>query len=336
MIGKIEIPLISQTYETKLIQALKNLNLELRDSKKIADCILTLSDFYISSPDAPTPWEKTWAQVAYLAYYHPLNVARNSLVITRGLEVNFFQGLKNVIDFGAGLGAASEALQRVEGLNQFQLIESSSFSRKLIENTLSWNDRFEPGMTQNPKELLCVFSYALTELDQIPAWAMNAEALMILEPATHQDGRSLLTLREKLITEKKSIWAPCLHQLNCPLLKNSKTDWCHDRGHLLAPDWFKKIESHLPFRNETITTSYLLVRNTQAPSYINTARTVGDHLLEKGKSRQMICRNSKREFLSWLLRDFDPPVYSRGSIIQMPEVKELGAELRVVKTSRVT
>ena len=69
----------------------------------------------------------------------------------------------------------------------------------------------------------------MTEIADLPQHWDEFEALMILEPATSQDGRKLLELRSQLIQKGYSIWAPCLHQLACPLLTKSKTDWCHDR-----------------------------------------------------------------------------------------------------------
>ncbi len=153
---------------------------------------------------------------------------------------------------------------------------------------------------------------------------------MILDPATTQDGRRLLELRQKLIDQGFYMWAPCLHQKPCPLLTKSKTDWCHDRSAISAPNWYSAMESHLPMRNLTVTTSYLLARRKAPQKAHNLIRLIGDHLKEKGKSRQMICRGPDREFLSWLHRDGTPPVYPRGDLLEMPTVELRGNELRVL------
>lgn len=322
--------LISPELETQVSAALDKLGLTLQQSHKLAEAIIKLSDFYIQNPNKETPWNDRWAQVAYLVYFHPLNIARNKLAIQRGKTVGFFAGLDHVLDFGAGLGSASQALKAETQLSQFNLIEPSHLCWKLLDNPWAYVSQYEKSqLAHHHDKTLSVFSYTLTELDSLPEWIFENEALMILEPATSQDGRQLLQIREALIAQEFYIWAPCTHQEACPLLTMSKTDWCHDRAHLRAPEWFRNIEKYLPFRNNTITTSYLLARKTRPQEKLSQVRLVGDHLNEKGKSRQMICRGPEREFLSWLHRQGTPPVYPRGELIDMPPVTVCGRELRV-------
>src|SRR5690606_34955085 len=85
---------------------------------------------------------------------------------------------------------------------------------------------------------LAAFSYSLTELTEIPAFAADSEAFLIIEPATRDDGRRLLGWRQTFIDRTYSVHAPCTHQKNCPLLHQSERDWCHDRIEFRAPDWF--------------------------------------------------------------------------------------------------
>jgi hypothetical protein len=99
---------------------------------------------------------------------------------------------------------------------------------------------------------------------------------------------------------------------------HSKNDWCHDRIHLSPPQWLVSIENHLPFKNRTLTFSYLLASQQAAPES-RQIRLVGDQLQEKGKSKQLICRNDQREFLTWLHRDGEIPELYRGDLIDLPE-----------------
>ena len=333
MKSKIEpltLELISPALENHVSKALAKLGLSLQQSEKLAESIVRLSDFYIQNPERETPWSERWAQVAYLVYFHPLNLARNILAIQRGHAVGFFDGLEHVLDFGAGLGSASQALQAKTNLSRFNLIEPSQVCWNLIENQWRYVQDYQKNeVSHDPGKTLSVFSYALTELASLPDWILENEALMILEPATSEDGRRLLQVRQALIASGFYIWAPCTHQRDCPLLSQSKTDWCHDRAHMTAPEWFVNIEKHLPFRNNTITTSYLLARKKRPKEILSQVRLVGDHLNEKGKSRQMICRGPEREFLSWLHRHGPPPIYPRGELIDMPSVTVRGRELRV-------
>ncbi len=321
--------------EKKIEAALtKHFSLSLQDSKKLATAIKQLSDFFIKNPDGQTPWGQTWAQIAYLVYFLPLNHARAQAVIHEATHQGFFSGLDQVIDFGCGYGTASLAL--VNHFKQFTLIERAKdiCSRYNFMNPdrIQWLDKVE--RLAEPEKTLTVFSYSLTELSELPTWTKKSEALMILEPSTQADGRKLMTLRQKLINEGFSIWAPCTHQGKCPLLTQSKTDWCHDRIHFAMPPWFAAIEHHLPMKNQTLTMSYLLARRSLAPKPSpHAARTVGDLLKEKGKDRQMVCRSEEREFLAWLHKSGVDQEIPRGVLIDIPEdAPKISNEIRLQRT----
>ncbi len=314
----------------------------------IADSVLQLSDYYIQNPQGETPWRENFCQIAYRNYFLPLNQIRCSRVIERGQGVHFFEGLTHFVDWGSGPGTASFALAQNEVLKsqikkQF-LIDLSSAPHKtfsdlhaeLINPAYSTTLDFKPFLDQKNKTCL-VFSYSMTEIARLPAGWDQAEALMILEPATSQDGRKLLQLRQQLIQSGYSIWAPCLHQLTCPLLKNSNYDWCHDRFVVEAPEWFWQVDQLLPMRNKTITTSYLLARKTPAPQHaVNLGRLTGDSREEKGKTRQLICRNEEREFLTWMNKEIEPQVFPRGEIVELPaEIEFKSNELRVKMPCRL-
>lgn len=313
-------------------------NLSLR---QIADAVLKLSDFYIRHSEATTPWDEEYCQIAYRSYFLPLNDLRNRRVIEKGYSIGFFEGLTTFIDWGCGPGTASLALASFEKLRpQIEkqvLIDQSrlvlSHFQDLHSILVKPEKTTDPHLTKNlQKENSClVCSYSLTEVTELPKGWEAFEALMILEPSTSDDGRELLTLRQKLIDQGYSIWAPCTHQMKCPLLNESKTDWCHDRIEVDAPDWFLELEQYLPMRNRTITTSYLLARKAKAPEFAkNIGRLIGDSREEKGKTRQMFCRGEHREFLTWMHKKITPQVFPRGELVELSENFELKAnELRV-------
>lgn len=308
--------------------------------KQLADAVIELSNYFIDFPDAETPWDKSFCKLAYRHYYLPLNYIRNSLVIERGLERDFFKGLFHTVDWGAGPGTASFALNKSLHLTSQTLIEKSNaavLSFKDLHGQLkniTISQKLEKQKLNIPLEKsLLVLSYSLTESNSLPDGWNQFEALMILEPSTRDDGRKLLTLRNQLIQNDYTIWAPCVHQLNCPLLEHSKSDWCHDRAHVQAPEWFKKLEHYLPFKNNTVTTSYLLARKTKPPKDLeNKIRLIGDSMNEKGKTRQLVCRGEEREFLTWMHKEVEPVTYPRGELLNMPEKFELKSnEIRVKK-----
>lgn len=307
---------------------------------KLSDAILQLSGHYINNPQAPTPWTETYCQDAYRYYFLPLNYLRAHGVIQRGLQVNFFSDLDQYIDWGAGPGTASLALAAnlKKNIKKQILIDHSSEVFKvfsdlhdyLIQPELMTVTELKPFLKQKSNSCL-VFSYSITELNELPKDWNQFEALMILEPSTSEDGRKLLKLREELINQGYYIWAPCIHQNTCPLLSQSKYDWCHDRFHVQAPEWFQKLESHLPIKNKTVTTSYLFARKKAPPTKLNQlARLTGDSLEEKGKTRQLICRGPNREFLSWLHKNASVQVLPRGELVNLPNDLLLKSnELRV-------
>lgn len=317
--------------ETQISEALKPLGLELSNSRKIADCILQLSDFFIQSGNYATPWKEKWAQIAYLTYFLPLNFLRVEAAIAEGERVGFFKDLDHAIDFGSGPGTASMALKNLFPADKIQLIEwaeQAAQQAKFFGN-FKYAQKFEDRMMKNPKKTLGVFSYSLTELNTFPSWASDCEALMILEPATHDDGRKLQELRAVLIEKGFYAWAPCTHQKACPLLVHSKKDWCHDRIFFKAPKWFTEIEKHLPIKNKTLTYSYLLARKTAPEEVLHRGRLVGDQLAEKGKDRQLFCRNDRREYLAWLHKRGPTPELYRGDLFDLPEqVEEVSNEIR--------
>lgn len=326
----------SSALENSIVSALVDYQLQASDSKALAKCVMALSDFFIHKPEDPTPWHEAWAQIAYLCYYLPLNSTRLKGIIAEAEKREFFKGLEHVIDFGAGLATASLTLAETQSL-QFHLVERASEPQKIIEKHFpqfrasQWERTFSAGKLKDPKKTLALFSYSLTELTDLPDWAYQCEALMLVEPSTQQDGRKLLQLRQKLLEKGFHVWAPCTHAGPCPLLTQSKTDWCHDRVHFEAPNWFQKMEEHLPMKNRTLTMSYLLMRKT-APPTIQAARVVGDRLEEKGKDRQMICRGSEREFLAWMHKNKISQEIPRGVLIDLPEdFQKVSNELRVTK-----
>ncbi|MGZ3775089.1 MAG: small ribosomal subunit Rsm22 family protein [Pseudobdellovibrionaceae bacterium] len=322
--------------ETAITKALEAQRLTLNDSKALAKCVLALSNYFIENPEAATPWSEPWAQVAYLCYYLPLNATRIQKILEEGIHRNFFADIEHVIDFGAGLATASLVLHQNNDF-KFLLVEKALEPQKIIENYFTyfkaeeWRRTFGTSNLKEPQKTLAVFSYSLTELAEIPEWAYQCEALMLIEPSTQQDGRKLLQLRQKLLDKGYHVWAPCTHEGPCSLLTQSKHDWCHDRVHFDAPDWFQKMEEQLPMKNRTLTMSYLLMRKTP-PKRLSamTARIVGDRLEEKGKDRQMICRNSDREFLAWMHKAGLRQEIPRGSLVEIPQdTPKVSNELRV-------
>jgi len=316
------------------------------DPAKQADGVMRLSNHYVSSPDALSPWQKTWAMNALLSYYHPLNQSRAFGVANRGAQRGFFEGIQTLYDFGAGSGAgAIGILAACPEIKKVILSDHSAEVLKAADSIFSslpslknagikWELRketLEESMAPvAPPSSLALFSYVLTEANAIDRFerflkrgnqrtfeasafeGIGFEGIAILEPSTSVDGRRLQRLRSVLMENDYHIWAPCTHSDKCPLLEESDRDWCHDRFPPFLPTWWKNLEAGLPMKNQSITVSYLLARK-KMPAEKTPAenrklvRVTGDPLHEKTKVRQLICRGPHREFISWFPSRFEKP-----------------------------
>lgn len=353
-------------YESRLEAELNRRSHSLSVPKPLAAAVQRLSDHYTGNPLATSPWTEPWAQTASIAYYFPLNYARNRAVAREARRLGFLQEqeLDAVIDIGSGMGSAlfawhdemdqggqdsplhwpqrkiaidvsPQALALGGGLSPMGLDEYETRTA----DTRHWPNHL-PDLTRS----LILASYVLTELEEIPAWWLKAEALAILEPSTQQDGRRLMKLRARLLEEGYQIWAPCTHEGRCPLLTHSQKDWCHDRIHWQGPHWWEALERELPMKNRTLTFSYLLARRSLAPprELRRLARLTGDALEEKGKTRQSVCRGEEREFLAWFPQRMNKDEnlrleLDRGSLVRLEEegLKRKSSEVRLKAPSQI-
>lgn len=295
--------------------------------------IKAMSDFYIQESGNETPWSDEWAQLAQSIYYSPLNTLRSQRVFEEFKKYNL--EFDTLIDFGSGLGTASMHWWP-QTKKEIQFVESSNHARdnqrKLYSklNIPTQNMKFQSELLLVPTKALGFFSYSLNENQDLLKFMRQCDHVVIIEPSTSTAGRNLLKYRQDLIDLGFTILAPCTHQLKCPLLTHSKTDWCHDRQHVSLGKWYEAIEAQLPFKNKTITMSYLIATKTKTAEHNPTiARITGDPQVENGKTKQMFCRGENREFLSWLHRYGDPKTFERGDIIQVPSGEMKSNELRV-------
>jgi hypothetical protein len=321
-----------ESLEKNLESLLNKSGLSLENSAQLASQVEPLSHHFTTIEGQKTPWEH-WA--AYMVYFFPLNVTRLRAVFEESFRDFPWERVSSIVDFGSGPGTAHAAFEATTlAPKNILSVETDHKALSLHRdlNLTAWpNDwdkklpsKFLPGT-------LGVFSYSLLEEPAVERRLKEFDHLLIITPSTRAQGRRLLELRQSLQLEGFSSWAPCTHQEACPLLAQSKTDWCHDRISFDAPEWFKKLESHLPNYNHTLTFSYWFGSRTEKPVYYpRAARLIGDTLYEKGKVRQMMCRGPNREFLAWLTRHGEPAPLARGSIFELPENPVLkGNEIRL-------
>jgi len=317
-------------YQEKIALALQDLGFSLDNPRQLALSVIKLSDHY-QKEQKQTPWNEPEFLAAYLAYYLPLNYIRNAKVFDELARFKDLLDFETYIDFGFGLGSSLLAAHDQGLIGQTHELYALDISQKPIDffsrylSSLPIKKHLE--LSPKPKTL-GVFSYSLNELLKAPTWFYDLETIIILEPSTSIWGRKLMNWRESLIAKGYSIWAPCTHQLSCPLITHSQKDWCHDRVHWDQPDWFQQIEQYLPMKNLTMTHSYLIASRKKAPDSLH-GRVIGDELKEKGKSRWLFCQGEEREFLSWLNKQGTSPGWHRGELISPHIEAKKGNELRI-------
>lgn len=304
---------------------------------QIAASIVSLSDHFIHQPGRATPWENSGTWSAYLNYFLPLNVARLREVFK---EVERFlptDQVAEIWDFGSGPGTLHWVLEEQNWLSprKFVCLERAAEAIRHHKDLIAveptrwkpeWNFKGKPG----PKAL-AVFSYAFLEMRLNPPDLRDFEHVLIVEPATRECGRELMQWRKKMITLGLTPLAPCTHSEDCPLLENSPRDWCHLRMDFEGPDDWSELEAYLPMKNRTLTYSYLLLsRSVQDSKWRGHTRVLGDTLVEKGKTRQLVCRGPQREFLAWLHKNGDAPRIPSGALLNdLGAFEKKSDELRV-------
>lgn len=299
-------------------------------TQKLATAILSLSKRYQEGGEKSDVWQTVSHRSAYWCYFLPWNFLRLQAVVQEGQRRGFFEGVTDVVDYGAGLGTTQLVLGST-ALPHSHLsmvaIEASPVARQLNE---AWQTQFGSSVKTrvtsgysllsppSPKSV-AVLSYSLNEVSTLPPNLLLYDRVLILEPSTRQAGRRLMTVRDEFLRNGFHCWAPCTHETACPLLASSKTDWCHDRILVERPDWMMKIEQHLPLDNRSLTFSYLLLAKGPPVRQPGIARVIGDTQMEKGKVRQAICRGAQREFLAWLKKEGRPPIIARGSLVAISD-----------------
>lgn len=301
--------------------------------------ILKLSDHF-NQRLGPTPWGRAGVSEAYMSYFFPLNYLRLQYVLSEAKRLHF--PFSSIVDIGSGPGVAQAALldfdvdyvafepERVAREQHMAWMKAIETVGVGLEHNLFIDERHLTAEYLRGKTLL--LSYVINELEKFPSDWFEADNFIILEPSTRECGRGLMELRAQLIERGFSIWAPCTHQLACPLLIESKNDWCHHRIHVERPEYLRALEAKMQVRNDTLTFSYLLASRVSAPVYsANTGRIIGDTLYEKGKTRQAFCRGPKREFLAWMgapAKKMEP--WPRGLVYELPlDFESKSNELRL-------
>ncbi|MCB0347919.1 MAG: hypothetical protein KDD37_03745, partial [Bdellovibrionales bacterium] len=105
------------------------------NARGIAKAVEEQSNYYIKYPMGKTPWKEESIQIAQIFYYLPLNYLRNLAVANEICKRYPELSQKQVVDFGAGLGAASSVVGETLKPKNILAVEisenASSLSRQI-------------------------------------------------------------------------------------------------------------------------------------------------------------------------------------------------------------
>jgi hypothetical protein len=164
-----------------------------------------------------------------------------------------------ILDWGCGSGVAGRRVLGAFGVERFDSLLLWDHSPLAVEFSEQEAQRQFPGLNvcgvtpgyltgASPIGLLVV-SHLLNELSEtalaeLRRLILRAEAVLWVEPGTHEVSRGLQTVRDQLQAEFNVI-APCTHQGKCPVLQEGRErDWCHffafpPSGIFADSDWVK-------------------------------------------------------------------------------------------------
>jgi ribosomal protein RSM22 (predicted rRNA methylase) len=289
---------------------------------------------------------------AYLRYHVPLNAARAAWVLRHLLRIHpRMAELPEVVDLGAGPGSASLAalFELPPSVPRRWALHDRSraalrIARALLEDAarrlgpargaglggVTTSVSALPGLPAMPRRALVLISMVLNEarigarggpdgaafLGALARRLDPGSAVVIIEPALREPGRSLLAVHDAAAASGDwRVLAPCTHQRSCPLLRARDRSWCHFRIAWRVPRPVMDVAAPLGLARDPPSLSFLALERTDRPPGAGDpcrARVIGDRMrVEGGKEGIYLCREGLRELV------VDPPAGpGRGDIVR--------------------
>ncbi len=199
-----------------------------------------------------------------------------------------------VLDWGCGSGIAARRFLAHFPPQAAAEVWFSDQSSLAVSFAMQQARAAFPGMTiragQPTRVGTLLISHVLTELetrevDDLLDLVMSAEAVVWVEPGTHETSRRLIAIREKLLAGSAAaalnVVAPCTHFKACGMLaKGNEPHWCH---HFASPpaevfmdaDW-TRFSDEMGIDLRSLPLSYLVLdRRTRPPMPEGAARLIG-------------------------------------------------------------
>lgn len=247
---------------------------------------------------------------AYLLYYWPVSWAQATRALRLSGLATSLAGAR-VLDLGCGPGpVAAAALD--QGAASVHLADKSRAALELARGLLgtavegSTRAELEEGaLPLGPFDLICA-GHVLNELSGPEALARRLSILerasnslapggsfLIMEPATLEASRNLLTLRDALVSRGWRVLAPCTRDGPCPALAAGPQHSCHDEAAWDVPELSERLASLAGLDRSLIKMSWLALCppwHGPATSLREAYRVVSEPMLNKaGRTRMLLC-----------------------------------------------
>ncbi|MCS7048921.1 MAG: small ribosomal subunit Rsm22 family protein [Verrucomicrobiae bacterium] len=195
---------------------------------------------------------------------------------------------ETVLDWGCGSGVAGRCVRDFFGLRTLWVHDRSPLAVRYACEA----GRAEPWRGQPPG--LLVLSHVLNEIEPRDVYDVirQAEAVIWVEPGTHQESRALIAQRERW-RDEFFVVAPCSHRERCGLLaRGQERHWCHffaepPAGVMADANWVR-FAKRAGIDLRALPYSYLVLDRRPVGGATG-ARVIGRPRLYKGFAKVLLC-----------------------------------------------
>lgn len=214
-----------------------------------------------------------------------------------------------LLDWGCGSGIAGRRVVEAFGPQNFSRLLVHDHSQLAHDYAEHHGRKAFPGLTVERASVrdlhgdapigLLVVSHVVNELTDIARAELaslceRAQAILWVEPGTHEVSRALGAWREKL-RSRFQVVAPCPHQAACGVLDaGNERHWCHffaaPPTGLYADSGWVKFGQRAGIDLRSLPYSYLVLDTRPQPARVsNLSRLVGDAKVFKGYAKVFAC-----------------------------------------------
>jgi 2-polyprenyl-3-methyl-5-hydroxy-6-metoxy-1,4-benzoquinol methylase len=220
-----------------------------------------------------------------------------------------------LLDVGAGCGAMSVGLAAagVE-LDEVTAVDRDAAALAILRRVLPSARTIVADVASaapgGPYDLIAAGTVLneLGEADRLPLvrrllGSLSADgSLILIEPALRETARPLHRLRDALIAEGVTVYAPCTRRIApCPALA-ADDDWCHEDRPWTPPPRLAQLVRATGLRAHGLKFAYLTLR--RRPDHLaGRLRVVSGALDSKGVVERIVCGDDGRAHLRVLKRD---------------------------------